>query len=133
MNLNKDRTADQQKCVANSMITAIVVIGVLGLSLMVGGAIALKIGADLKEPAVVFYMFLSFAVIGSVEFLLMRQLSRVVGGSRTAKELAPAQPLFQPALVPASEARAAHLRSGSDTIGSVTEGTTRTLEPSFKQ
>ena len=132
INLNKDRIADQQKSVANAMVTALVLIAVLGLSLMVGGAIALKLGAGLRELAVVCYMFLSFAVIGSAEIILMRQLSRVIGGSRDAKELAPAHPLFQPALVPASEARLAPQRPVSDT-GSVTEGTTRTLEPSFKQ
>ena len=45
----------------------------------------------------------------------------------------PAQPLFQPALVPASEARLPHLRNVGEPITSVTENTTRTLEHSFRQ
>jgi predicted nucleic acid-binding Zn ribbon protein len=133
-NLNKDRTPDQEKSITGALLTAVVLLGVLGLGLVIGGSIALKLGAELQEPAVVLYMILSFAVVGTVEMLLMRQLSRVLNKARDPKQLeAPAQPLFQPALVAASDARVAQLRTGPDGITSVTENTTRTLGRSFRE
>src|SRR6267142_1571642 len=53
-----------------------VLVGILGLGLIIGGSIALKVAAEFNEAAVVFFMVLSFATIGCVELLLMRQLSR---------------------------------------------------------
>ncbi len=133
-NLNKERPADQEKSLAGVLITAVVLIGVLGLSLAVGGAIALKVAAELHEAGVILYMLLSFVTIGAVEFMLMRQLARVLGRSREQKQLAePAQPIFQPALIPANEARLAPLRTVPEPVTSVTENTTRTLEHSFRQ
>jgi hypothetical protein len=117
---------------AGGLITGVVLVAVLGLGIMCGGAIALKKGAELQEPAVVFFMILSFAMVGFVELFLVRQLSRLRGGRDQQRLAEPAQPLFQPALVPASEVRAAHLRTLPEPI-SVTENTTRTLEHSFGQ
>ena len=132
--LNKDRAGDQDKSLAAGLITGVVLIAILGLGLVVGGSVALKVGAEFHEPTVLFFMTLSFAVIGSVELLLMRQLSGVLGRGREQKRLQePVQPLFQPALVPASEARLPHLRNVPEPITSVTENTTRTLEHSFRQ
>ena len=131
-NLNKDRGASPENSMAGGLITGVVLVAVLGLGIMCGGAIALKKGAELQEPAVVFFMILSFAMVGFVELFLVRQLSRLRGGRDQQRLAEPAQPLFQPALVPASEVRAAHLRTLPEPI-SVTENTTRTLEHSFGQ
>jgi predicted nucleic acid-binding Zn ribbon protein len=131
--LNKDRGASQENSMAGSLITGVVLVAVLGLGIMCGGAIALKKGAELNEPTVVFFMMLSFAIVGFVELFLVRQLSRLLGGHDQKRMAEPAQPLFQPAMVPASEVRAAHLRTLPEPIPSVTENTTRTLEHSFGQ
>lgn len=132
--LNKERGASEEKSLAGGLITGVVLVAVLGLGIMCGGAIALKKGAELQEPAVVFFMILSFAIVGFVELFLVRQLTRLVGGGRDQKRMSESvQPLFQPALVPASEVRAAHLRTLPEPISSVTENTTRTLEHSFGQ
>jgi hypothetical protein len=118
------------------LISAVVLVAIFGLGIMCGGAIALKKGAELQEPAVVFFMVLAFAVVGFVELFLVRQLSRVLDSSRKQEGLdqltQQQQPLFQPALVPASEIRAAQLRTVPEPVMSVTENTTRTLEHSFR-
>jgi predicted nucleic acid-binding Zn ribbon protein len=133
-NLNKDRTPAQEKSITGALITAVVLIGVLGLGLIIGGSIALKLGAELQEPAVVLYMILGFAVVGSTEVMLMRQLSRVLNKGRDHKQLeAPPQPLFQPASVAANDVRVAQLRTTPEGIASVTENTTRTLGRSFRE
>jgi predicted nucleic acid-binding Zn ribbon protein len=134
MNLNKDRETVPEKSMAGGLITGVVLVAILGLGLIVGGSIALKNGADFQEPAVVFFMLLSFLIIGGVELMFTRQLSRALGKGRDQARLAqPAQPLFQPALMPASEARVAHLRTVPEPVTSVTENTTRTLGNSLRQ
>lgn len=134
INLNKERPVEAEKSLAGALITAVVLIGIVGLTAVIGGSLALKIGGEFHEGAVVLFMCLSFLVVGTVEVLLMRQLSRVLGQGRGQKVLEqPAQPLFQPAMMPASEARLAHLRSMPEPVTSVTENTTRTLEHSFRQ
>jgi len=133
-NLNKEPAGAFEKSLAGGLITGVVLVGILGLGLIIGGSIALKVAAEFNEAAVVFFMVLSFATIGCVELLLMRQLSRVLGKGREQMQLEqPAQPLFQPALVPANEARLAHLRTVPEPVTSVTENTTRTLEHSFRE
>jgi predicted nucleic acid-binding Zn ribbon protein len=133
-NLNKDRGGSQENSLAGGLITGVVLVAILGLGIMCGGAIALRKGGEFQEPAVVFFMIMCFAIVGFVELFLVRQLSRVLeaGGSQKRLEQ-PSQPLFQPALVPANEVRAAHLRTVPEPIPSVTENTTRTLGHSFGQ
>ena len=130
--LKKERPVDNEKSIVAALTTAMILIGIAGLGLIIGGSIALKVAAQLAEPGVVMFMLLSFTIIGGVEFMLSRQLSRVLGKGREQERLEQtAQPLFQPAMMPASEARAGHLRSLPEPIPSVTENTTRTLENSL--
>ncbi|HXD31113.1 MAG TPA: hypothetical protein VN643_08350 [Pyrinomonadaceae bacterium] len=133
--MNKDRPGDTEKSLAAALVTAVVLIGILGLGCVIGGSLALKIAGEFHESAVVLFMSLSFLVVGTVEVLLMRQLSRELEYGRQQKqfEQQPSQPLFQPAMMPVSEARVAHLRSMPEPATSVTENTTRTLEHSLRQ
>lgn len=134
-NLKKESAGSRDDATVNSLVSAVVLVGIFGLGIMCGGAIALKKGAELREPAVVFFMILSFAIVGFVELFLVRQLSRVLDSNRKQEsldQLTQQQPLFQPALVPASEIRAAQLRTVPEPVTSVTENTTRTLEHSFR-
>jgi predicted nucleic acid-binding Zn ribbon protein len=132
--LNKERAASQENSIPGYLISAVVLVAIFGLGIMCGGAIALKKGAEMQEPAVVFFMLLCFAIVGFVELFLVRQVSRVIESGRKQESLdqLPQQPLFQPALVPASEVRAAQLRTAQEPVTSVTENTTRTLEHSFR-
>ena len=134
-NLKKEPVGSRDNSTPSGLISAVVLVAIFGLGIMCGGAIALKKGAELQEPAVVFFMVLAFAIVGFVELFLVRQLSRVLDSSRRQEgldQLTQQQPLFQPALVPASEIRAAQMRTVPEPVTSVTENTTRTLGHSFR-
>ena len=132
--INKEGSRTKESELGGGLIAAVVMVALLGLGIMFGGAIALKKGGEFSEGAVVFFMIMTFVIIGFVELFLVRQLSRVLGtGAKRASQEIIGQPLFQPAVVPASEVRAAHLRTLPEPIPSVTENTTRTLENSFRQ
>jgi len=132
--LRKEKASDHERPVASSLITAVVLVAIFGLGLIVGGAIALRAGGQFHEDIVAGFMAMSFLIVGAVEIMLMRQLSRMLGKDRERKQLESSQqPLFQPAVVPANELRAAHLRAASEPITSVTENTTRTLQSSFHE
>ena len=94
--LNKDRDASHGNSVVSNLIAGVVLVAIFGLGIMCGGAIALKKGAEMQEPAVVFFMLLCFAIVGFVELFLVRQVSRVIESSRKQNHLdtAPQQPLF---------------------------------------
>jgi predicted nucleic acid-binding Zn ribbon protein len=132
--LNKDRGRSKESELGGGLIAAVVLVALLGLGIMLGGSIALKKGGEFNEATVGFFMILSFAIIAFVEVFLVRQLSRVLGAGAKRESIEHLQqPLFQPAQVPASEVRAAHLRTLPEPVSSVTENTTRTLENSFRQ
>jgi predicted nucleic acid-binding Zn ribbon protein len=132
--LNKDRGRTKESELGGGLIAAVVLVALLGLGIMLGGSIALKKGGEFSEDVVGFFMVLSFAVIAFVEIFLVRQLSRVLGsGGRRERVDTQELPLFQPAMVPASEVRAAPLRRLPEGMPSVTENTTRTLENSFRE
>jgi hypothetical protein len=132
--IRKEKAPDQEQSLASSLITAVVLVAIFGLGLIIGGAIALRAGGQFNENIVASFMAMSFLTVGGVEIMLMRQLSRMLGKDRERKQLEqPQQPLFQPAVVPANELGAAHLRAGGEPITSVTENTTRTLQSSFHE
>jgi len=131
--LKKERSGSKENELGGGLIAGVVLVAILGLGIMFGGAIALKKGGEFSEGAVVFFMMMTFAIIGFVELFLVRQLSRVLGTGVRRETEQHQQPLFQPAVVPASEVRAAHLRTLPEGVPSVTENTTRTLENSFRQ
>src|ERR1700745_4332838 len=74
----------------HSFLTAITMIGLGGLGLMLGGAIALRNAANLQPELIGFFMLFTFFIVMTTEVLLIRQLSRlsaepkqIVGGSQT--------------------------------------------------
>lgn len=72
----KERS-ERKKDWVNSYLTAIAIIGIAGLIVMLGGAIALRNGAQLGEEVVGIFMLMTFAIVGVVELSLCRQLSRL--------------------------------------------------------
>ncbi len=107
----------------NSYLTAISIVAVAGLFLMLGGAIALKNGANFGEELVGIFMLMTFFVISLVETFLCRQLSRISKATANPQFLAPPTQAAMPV-----EFRAPQLRPLAEPISSVTENTTRTLE-----
>ena len=106
-----------------AFLTAITLIGVIGLGIMLGGAVALRIGAQLGEDIVGLFMLMTFSIVGLVELLLCRQLSRLTGTSEKRQSLAPPPQSAIP-----GEIRSPQPRTLPEPIPSVTENTTRTLE-----
>jgi hypothetical protein len=106
-----------------AVLTAITLLGIVGLGIMLGGALALKDAAHLSDDIVGLFMVMTFLLVGTVEVFLCRQLSRLTTGSEKRQSLAaPSQP------VTFNELRASQPRSLPEPLPSVTENTTRTLE-----
>jgi hypothetical protein len=104
-------------------LTAITIIGLGGLGLMLGGAMALKNGGQFHEELIGIFMFMIFMIVGIVELSLCKQLSRLNRASDKKQSLAPPLQAEMPA-----DLRAPQLRSLGEPAQSVTENTTRTLE-----
>lgn len=122
-NLTKDRQDPPQTKTIAAFLTAITLIGIAGLGIMLGGALALKNEAQMESEVVGFFMFMTFILVLTVEVYLCRLLSRLGTSSDQRAQLpqviAPQQPM---------EIRGAHPRSLPEPIPSVTENTTRTLQ-----
>ena len=117
----KERT-DTKTGAITAFLTAITLIGIIGLGIMLGGAIALRKEANVGEDVMGFFMFLTFFVVGLTEFLLIRQLSKLTGSLERKVIDTPQYPVMQ------NELRPAQPRSLAEPVSSVTENTTRTLE-----
>lgn len=126
MNL-KERSETSGSIVA-SYLTAISIVGVAGMGLMLGGAIALKNGAQFNEELIGVFMTMIFFIVALIEFFLCRQLSRLSKSTDKTQFIAP------PMSAPPVEFRAPQpaQRALAEPISSVTENTTRTLEYSRK-
>jgi hypothetical protein len=114
--------ADTKTGAITAFLTAITLIGTIGLGIMLGGAIALRKEANVGEDVMGFFMFLTFFIVGLTEFLLIRQLSKLTGSNEQKVIDIPQYPVMQ------NELRPAQPRSLAEPVSSVTENTTRTLE-----
>ena len=124
---NLKEREDHPTTSVSGYLTAIVAIAVAGFGLILGGAIALKNGAQFSQDLIGFFMFMCFLIIGLVEFSLLRQLSRVSGSKEKKRLTAPPQ-IHVPADFRATpDPRELQARPLSDQVPSVTENTTRTL------
>jgi hypothetical protein len=103
-------------------LTAITSIGLGGLGIMLGGAIAMKNGAHFPEELIGIFMLMSFAIICVVEIFLCRQLSRLMGDRQNVGRVIREQPAMP------NELRSPQPRALSEPVPSVTENTTRTLD-----
>ena len=106
----------------SAFLTAITLLGVVGLGIMLGGALVLKNEAGFNQDFIAVFMFLTFLITGTTEIMLIRQLSRITSG-RESKDR-----VFQPTVTP-YELREAP----GEPVNSVTENTTRTLEYSRRE
>jgi predicted nucleic acid-binding Zn ribbon protein len=103
-----------------AFLLAITIIGIGGLGIMLGGAVTLKRDAALGEDVVGMFMFFTFFILSITEFFLVRQLSKLIGGTESKR-------VSMPTPMP-NELRAAQARGLPEAMPSVTENTTRTLE-----
>ena len=110
-----------------AFLTAITLIGIGGLGIMLGGALALRRDADMAPEIVGFFMFFTFIIVVVTEVLLVRQLSRLT------EKVQPAVATPSQNSVSSADPRSLAAGNPGDSISSVTENTTRTLEYSRNQ
>src|SRR6476619_8620672 len=71
----------------SAFLTAITLIGVGGLGLMFAGALVLRRGAGLSQELIGFFMLFAFLIVGMIEVMLVKNLSRLMGASEKKKFL----------------------------------------------
>jgi len=98
-----------------AFLTAITLLGVIGLGLMFGGALSFK-KAGFAEDFIGVFIVCMFVLVGFLEFMLVKNLSKL-SGAQESKKRSVDQDLRLP--------QASNL---GEPVPSVTENTTRTLE-----
>ena len=104
----------------NAYLTAITIIGVLGLGMMLGGPIALRKEGGFEDSLIGIFMLLAFLIVSVTEFMLVRNLSRLTAPKESRTRSLP-PPVQQDLRLP----QASNL---GEPVPSVTENTTRTLQ-----
>jgi hypothetical protein len=114
-----------------AFLTAITLIGTIGLGIMLGGAVTLRKEADLPIELIGFFMLFTFFTVIFIEVLLFRQLSKITGAPERKMIDGPQQlprQYVEPGQLPAAQPRPM-----AEPMPSVTENTTRTLEYTQKE
>jgi predicted nucleic acid-binding Zn ribbon protein len=119
----KEKSESRNTSSISAYLTAVTVLGVIGIVMMF---VALKKGAQLDQELVGIFMLFTFLIVSTIEVMLLRQLSKLVGSRDEPKAITP--PLHQ-----MHELRPANAASLAEPLTSVTENTTRTLEYSPRE
>src|ERR1044072_1643452 len=78
----------------SAVLTAITLIGIAGLGIMFGGALVLRRGANLSQELIGFFMLFTFMIVGLVEIMLVRNLSKLTSAhEKENKNYFPAPPV----------------------------------------
>jgi hypothetical protein len=122
----RERTEINTKSV-NAFLTAITVLGVIGLGIMIGGPLTLRKDAGLSQDLIGLFMLFTFLIVSVTEFMLVRNLSRLLSAPKESQN----RPSLQPP-VP-QDLRLPQTTNLGEPVPSVTENTTRTLEYARRQ
>ncbi len=104
-----------------AMLTAITLLGITGLGIMFGGALVLRKEAGFQQELIGVFMLFTFLIVGMTEFMLIKNLSKLLSASESKKYFPPAPPIN-------NEMRLPPARPLGEPVPSVTENTTHTLE-----
>src|ERR1044072_1358959 len=74
----------------SAFLTAITLIGIGGLGLMFAGALVLRRGALLSQELIGFFMLFTFLIVGLIEIMLVKNLSKLMGEKDEKKNYFPA-------------------------------------------
>src|SRR6185436_9979316 len=118
----RDRKESSHTVAISVLLTAITLIGLIGLGIMIGGSLTLRREAGLSQELVGVFMLLVFMVISVTEFMLIRNLSKLISSTTDNKNYFPAAPPMQ------QEMRLPPARNLGEPVPSVTENTTHTLD-----
>jgi hypothetical protein len=116
----RERTSSSNTAPITAVLTAITVLGVVGLGIMLGGALVLRKEAGLSQDLIGVFMLFVFLIVSITEFMLVRNLSKLTSSHESKKYFPPSQPMNEMRLPPA--------RSLGEPVPSVTENTTHTLD-----
>ena len=103
-----------------AVLTAITILGIVGLGIMLGGALVLRKEAGLSQELIGVFMLFTFLIVAMTEFMLVRNLSKLTSTQENKK--------YFPAPPPMNDMRLPPARSLGEPVPSVTENTTRTLD-----
>ena len=107
----------------SAFLTAITLIGAIGLGVMFGGALVLRWGANLSQELIGVFMLFTFLIVSMTEIMLVRNLSKLTSAREKEKKN------YFPAPTPISQdLRLSQGMPPGEPVSSVTENTTRTLE-----
>lgn len=105
-----------------AMLSSITLVGMAGLAIMLAGALILRKQAGLSQELIGVFMLFTFLIVSVMEFMLVRNLSKLISSSTEKKNHAlPAPPQQQ-------EMRLPPAGSLGEPVPSVVENTTRTLD-----
>ncbi len=107
----------------SAFLTAITLMGTIGLGVMFGGALVLRRGALLSQELIGVFMLFTFLITGMVEIMLVRNLSRLTSANEKERKS-----YFPPAQAVPQDLRLTQGMPLGEPVSSVTENTTRTLE-----
>ena len=114
----RERTETKTAAIS-AFLTAITLLGIVGLGIMLGGALVLRKEAGLGQELIGVFMLFTFLIVCLTEFMLVRNLSKLTSSRESPKYLP--QPMSHDLRLP----QATPL---GEPVPSVTENTTRTLE-----
>src|SRR5215203_177719 len=119
-NLKQERTESRTGTIS-AFLTAITLIGMVGLGIMLGGAMALRKGAQLSQELIGVFMLFVFLIVSMIEIMLVRNLSKFTSSTERTNYLPSPQS-------PPHDLRLPQATPLGEPVSSVTENTTRTLE-----
>lgn len=117
---NLKERGESNTAVISAFLTAITVLGTVGLAVMLFGAIVLRRKANLDPQLIGVFMTFAFLLVGITEFMLLRTLSKLTSAKEN-KSYALPPPVT-------NELRLPQHSTIGEPVPSVTENTTRTLE-----
>lgn len=120
--MREKETTTSRTGAISAFLTAITLLGIVGLGIMLGGALALRKEAGLSQDLIGVFMLFTFLITATTEIMLIRQLSRITSGRESKPKV------LQPPVAP-YELR----QAPGEPVSSVTENTTRTLEYSRRE
>src|SRR5215212_11902737 len=120
--LRERKESSSHTVAISAMLIAITLVGLIGLGIMIGGSLSLRREAQLSQELIGVFMLFAFLVVSVTEFMLVKNLSRLITSATEKKNYFPAAPPVQ------QEMRLPPAGSLGEPVPSVVENTTRTLD-----
>ena len=114
----RERIESSNTKAITAFLSAITLLGVMGLAVMLAGAMILRRGANLSQELIGVFMLFTFLIVSITEIMLVRNLSKLFGSTERKNSFP----------TPPSDLRLPQGTPLGEPISSVTENTTRTLE-----